>query len=124
MPSGRIELERPERAFVRHLVGADQILEGDPRGGLAAAVIAGIDAAFDLIGDLGIIDRHLVAGDDDLHRDRQRLVAFAVVVEKGLVAVDAVRHRADQGARRRLALVENGLHRARERVDAVFVGER
>src|ERR1700681_3409474 len=42
-----------------------------------------------------IVDRHLVAVHDDLDADGQRLIAGAVVVEKGLGAVDAVRHGAD-----------------------------
>ena len=115
------QLDRPERAFVGHLVGAHQIFERDPRGGLAAAEIAGIDRPLGLLGDLRIVDRQLVAGDDDLHLDRNRRVAGAVVVEIGLGRIDAVRHGGDEGARGRLRLVEDELDGALEGRDAVFV---
>ena len=117
------ELERTEGAFVRHLAGAEQIFERDARRGLAAAEPAGIDRALHLIGDAGIVDGHLVAVDDDLDADRQRLVAGAVVVEKGLRGVDAVRHRADQRAGGGLRLVEDDLDRACEGRRAVFVDQ-
>ena len=73
---------------------------------------------------LGIIDGHVVAGDDDLHADRNGFAAFTVVVEKRLVGIDTVGNRADLRARRRFALVEKGFHRARERIDAVPIGKR
>ena len=68
------ELERAERAFVRHFAAAHQIFEGDARGGLAAAEPSGIDPALHLLGDAGIVDRHLVAFDDHLDPHRHRLV--------------------------------------------------
>ena len=117
------ELERPERSFVRHLARPDEIFEGDARGGLAAAEIAGIDRALRLAGHPRIVDRHLVAPHDDRDADGQRLLARAVVVEKGFGRVDAVRHGADEGACGRLRLVEDQRDGAGERRHAVFAGE-
>ena len=77
-----------------------------------------------MIPDLGIIDGHVVAGDDDLHADRNGFAAFTVIVEKRLVGIDTVGNRADLRARRRFALVEKGFHRARERIDTVPIGQR
>ena len=102
----------------------DQIFERHPRRGPAAAVVAGVDAAAHLLGDLGIVDGHFVAGDDHLDADRQRLVGFAVVVEESFVAIFAVGDRADLGPRRRFALIEHGFHRAEKGLDTVLVGQR
>jgi hypothetical protein len=69
------ELDRPERAVVRHLVGTHEIFEGDARDGLAAAVVAGIDRALRLRGDVGVIDSQLVALDDHFDDDRHQVLA-------------------------------------------------
>ena len=65
-----------------------------------------------LIRHLGEIDGHLVAGDDHFHSDRNLLIAHAVVIEKRLMLINAVRYRADFFSRRRLALIENRLEGA------------
>jgi hypothetical protein len=108
LPSGSDELDRSERAFVRHLAGAHQILEGDRGDGLAAAVVSGIDRALGLLCDL---EKSTVSSSPStitltlIGTGSSR--AGAIVVEPGVAAVDSVRHRADERARRGLGLIED-----------------
>src|SRR6185437_12294815 len=117
------ELQRTKRTLIGGLAGRDEIHEGDARSGNAAAVIARIDAALNLGRDVGIVDGHVVARDDDLDLDRNAHVAHAVIVEEGFRAVDAVGNPGDAGADRRLAAVENEIDRCAIGRDAEFLGE-
>ena len=92
--------DRPERPLVRHLVGAEEILECDAGDRLAAAVVAGVDWPLRLFRHFGIVHGQFVAAHDDLHLDRdRRIAAGAVVVEVGFGCIGAVRHRPDEIAR-------------------------
>ena len=117
-------LERPKSSLVGWLLRRDQVLKRDSRAGAPAAEVARVDATFDLIGHLGKIDGHLVAGDDDFHFDRNLFIAHAVIVEKCLMLVDAVRDRANFLSRSRRALVENDIEGAEKVIDPIFIGHR
>ena len=101
-------LEAAERAVVDRIVGRrGEALVGDLRAGVAGGD-AGIVEAAHLLRDLGQVDRHLVALDDDAHADRHRLADVdAVVVHVGFGLVDAVRDGARARARHRLGVVHD-----------------
>ena len=103
-------LEAAERAVVDRIIGRrGQALVGHLRAGVAGGD-AGIVEAAHLARDVGEIDRHLVALDDDAHLDRHLLADVdAVVVHVGLRLIDAVRDRARARARHRLGMIHDGL---------------
>src|SRR3978361_1767277 len=77
LPGGRISLIGRNVPSLAISAPPSRDLQAPQGGGLAAAEIAGIDRPLGLPGELGIVDRQLVALDDHLDFDRNRGVAGA-----------------------------------------------
>ena len=120
VPSGSIDFERPEAAFVDVEIGRGQRLEGDARAGDAAGA-AGIERARHLRVHLGEIDGHRASrARSTLTLTRSGLSSVAaVVVEEALGLVVAVRNLLDHGARRGFGLVPDLGDAGLDRVAAV-----
>ena len=105
------QFQRTKCTFVRRFAAGYKVHECYAGGSDTTTVTTRIDPALNLFGHLRIVNRHLLAFNDDPDLDRNGFFSHSIVVEKRLSIICSIRNGVDAFTASRLALIEDDVQR-------------